>query len=196
MKLQNTLTMIMAVSAGVFLGTIALTYAQLGQLKKNTNPPKQEQRGKAEKKYQQAKPVRREQQQQANRHSQQVQHGREGEHRAVWQKHRANNWQSEHRNWQERGGYNGYRIPKRLYRGYFGPKHTFRIYSYPVIVVGGYPRFQYNDFWFSAVDPWPEYWSDNWYENDDVYIVYVGDGYYLYNRRYPRDRLAIIVYLK
>jgi len=28
-----------------------------------------------------------------------------------------------------------------------------------------------------------------------VYIDYSGDGYYLYNRRYPRDRIAINVYL-
>ena len=109
----------------------------------------------------------------------------------MWQQHRAHNWQSEHRDWQQRGGYNGYRIPEDRYRGYFGPDHGFRIYSYPVEMVGGYPRFQYGGFSFSVVDPWPEYWSDNWYENDDVYIDYSGDGYYLYNRRYPRDRIAI-----
>jgi hypothetical protein len=45
------------------------------------------------------------------------------------------------------------------------------------------------------VDPWPEYWSNNWYDNDDVYIDYSGDGYYLYNRRYPRDRIAVSAYL-
>ena len=60
---------------------------------------------------------------------------------------------------------------------------------------GGFLRFQYNGFWFSVVHPWPEYWPDNWYENDDVYIDYSGDGYYMYNRRYPRDRIAISVYV-
>jgi hypothetical protein len=63
-----------------------------------------------------------------------------------------------------------------------------------VVIVGGDPRFQYGGFWFSAVDPWPEYWSANWYDNDDVYITYANDGYYLYNRRYPQDRIAISVY--
>jgi hypothetical protein len=29
----------------------------------------------------------------------------------------------------------------------------------PIIVVDGYPRFQYGGFWFSVVDPWPEHWS-------------------------------------
>jgi hypothetical protein len=135
-------------------------------------------------------------QQQANRPSQQEQHGQRGQQQAVWQEHRAHNWQSEHRDWQQRGGYNGYRIPEDRYRGNFGPDHAFRIYTYPVEVYGGYPRFQCGGFWFGLMDPWPEYWSDDWYNNDDVYIDYTGDGYYLYNRRYPRDRIAITVYLK
>jgi hypothetical protein len=100
-----------------------------------------------------------------------------------------------HRDWQQRGGYKGYRIPDDRYNGYFGSGHSFRIYSYPVMLVGGYPRFQYGGYWFGFVDPWPEYWADNWYDNDDVYIVYIDGGYYLYNRRYPRDRIAIEVYL-
>jgi hypothetical protein len=137
---------------------------------------------------------RAQQQKQVNRSSQKEQRVQQAEQRGVWQQHRANSWQSEHRNWQQRGGYIGYRIPENRYRGYFGPSHVFRIYSYPLVVVGGYPRFQYNGFWFSVVDPWPEYWSDGWYENDDVYIDY-SDGYYLYNRRYPQDRIAITVYV-
>jgi hypothetical protein len=127
--------------------------------------------------------------------SQQEQHRQEDEQLGAWQEHRAHNWQSEHRDWQQRGGYNGYRLPEDRYNGYFGSGHSFRIYSYPVMMVGGYPRFQYGGYWFSLVDPWPEYWSDNWYENDDVYIDYSGGGYYLYNRRYPRDRIAISVYV-
>jgi hypothetical protein len=47
----------------------------------------------------------------------------------------------------------------------------------------------------NATSPWPEYWADDWYDNDDVYVVYSEDGYYLYNRRYPRDRIAITVYV-
>jgi hypothetical protein len=48
----------------------------------------------------------------------------------------------------------------------------------------GYPRFSYGGYWFMMLDPWPEYWTDNWYDTDDVYISYT-DGYYLCNRRYP-----------
>jgi hypothetical protein len=127
------------------------------------------------------------QQQQANHPSQPQQ--------AVWQSYRAHSWQSEHRTWQQRGGYAGYRIPENHYHAYFGPNHGFRIHSLPMVVIGGYPRFQYGGYWFSLVDPWPEYWSNNWYENDDMYVDYYGDGYYLYNRRHPGNRIAISVYV-
>jgi hypothetical protein len=170
---------------------------QQGQEKKQ----KQENKSARQEQQQEAKPQKQEQQQQkgqqkqqqANRPSQQEQHGKPGEQQAAWEGHRAHEWKSEHRDWNQRGGYNGYRIPEDRYRGYFGPSHAFRIYSYPVVVVAGYPRFQYGGFWFSVVDPWPEYWSDDWYDNDDVYIAYYGDGYYLYNRRFPQDRIAISV---
>ena len=161
----------------------------------------QEARGQQEQQRQQRAQGQQEQQrqqqrqQQARRPSQQEQRGREGKHRTVWQQHRARSWEAEHRTWQQRGGYNGYRIPEARYRGYFGPRHWFRIYRYPVEMYGGYPRFQYRGFWFGLVDPWPEYWADDWYQNDDVYIVYLEDGYYLYNRRHPRDRIAITVYV-
>lgn len=110
---------------------------------------------------------------------------------SAWQEHRSQHWDSDHRNWQQRGGYNGYRIPDDRYRGYFGRNHGFRIYGLPFMVVGGYPRFQYQGYWFSMVDPWPQYWGDNWYDRDDVYVMYVDNGYYLFNRRYPRMGIAI-----
>ncbi|MGB8477067.1 MAG: hypothetical protein WCE61_23555 [Candidatus Acidiferrum sp.] len=135
------------------------------------------------------------QRQQSDRQSQQVQRVQRGQEREVWQQHRASNWQSEHRDWQQRGGYNGYRIPDNRYRSNFGMNHFFRISRYPMEIYGGYPRFQYGGFWFGFMDPWPEYWGADWYDNDDVYIDYTDDGYYLYNRRYPRDRIAITVYV-
>jgi len=58
----------------------------------------------------------------------------------------------------------------------------------------GYPRFDYGGYSFMMVDPWPEYWYDNWYATDDVYVDY-DDGYYLYNRRYPEVRLAVAIAL-
>lgn len=115
--------------------------------------------------------------------------------RSAWQEHRSQRWDSDHRTWQQRGGYDGYRIPDDRYRGYFGRDHGFRIYGLPFLVVGGYPRFQYGGYWLSMVDPWPEYWGDNWYDNDDVYVMYVDNGYYLYNRRYPNVGMAITISL-
>lgn len=113
--------------------------------------------------------------------------------RDVWQDHRAKNWKHEHRGWRERGGYRGYRIPDDRFHANFGRGHWFRVRSNPIIVVNGYPRFQYGGFWFSVVDPWPEYWSRTWYETDDVYVDYVNDGYYMYNRRHPGIGIAINV---
>ena len=113
--------------------------------------------------------------------------------RDVWQDHRARHWQGEHRGWRERGGYRGYHIPEDRFRAHFGRAHCFRVHRNPIIVVDGYPRFQYVGFWFSLVDPWPEYWSRTWYETDDVYVDYVNDGYYLYNRRDPKVAIAVNV---
>ena len=112
---------------------------------------------------------------------------------SAWQQHRSQRWDSDHRNWQQRGGYNGYRIPDDRFRGYFGQNHGFRIYGLPFLVVGGYPRFQYDGYWVSMVDPWPEYWANDWYDTDDVYVTYVDNGYYLFNRRYPNVGIAISI---
>jgi hypothetical protein len=131
-------------------------------------------------------------QQRRNDHPQRTQEQQRVQHSA-WQEHRSQRWDSDHRNWQQRGGYNGYRIPDDRYRGYFGRNHGFRIYGLPFVVVSGYPRFQYQGYWISLVDPWPDYWGNNWYDNDDVYVTYVDNGYYLYNRRYPNVGIAISI---
>ena len=110
-----------------------------------------------------------------------------------WQQDRAQNWQVDHRNWSQRGGYGGYFIPQDRFALYFGPRHWFRIRSRPIIV-DGYPLFQYGGFRFMMVDPWPESWAEGWYESDDVYVDY-NDGYYLYNRRDPGVAIAISVVL-
>ena len=114
------------------------------------------------------------------------------EQRSAWQHQRSNNWESQHRNWQQRGGYNGYRIPDQYFVSYYGPNHYFRVYRQPFMMVNGYSRFQYGGYWISFVEPYPEYWANDWYQNDDVYVNYYNDGYYLYNRSYPnRPGIAI-----
>ena len=110
-----------------------------------------------------------------------------------WQHERATQWQAQHRTWAERGGYGGYYIPDATFALSFGDQHWFRITSEPTII-GGYPRFQHDGFWFMMVDPWPESWSQDWYATDDVYVGY-NNGYYLYNRRDPGDAIAISIVL-
>ncbi|MBL0156195.1 MAG: hypothetical protein IPP47_03650 [Bryobacterales bacterium] len=111
--------------------------------------------------------------------------------RGTWEQGRARRWESEHRSWAQRGGYGGYYIPQSSFSLNFGSQNSFRMQGRPTMYMG-YPRFNYRGFSFLMVDPWPEYWQQNWYENDDVYIDYDG-GYYLHNRRHPGVRLAITV---
>jgi hypothetical protein len=114
----------------------------------------------------------------------------------TWQQTRAQNWASQHRTWAQRGGYGGYYVPQATFNLYFGSQHFFRLRTRP-IMYQGYPRFEYNGYSFLLLDPYPEYWSDDWYASDDVYIDYDDNdgGYYLYDRRYPQDRLAVTVEL-
>lgn len=152
--------------------------AQSQPQQRTQQPPRQVQNGHTE----------HTQPQQANNQQQRPQ-----ETQRAWQDHRANNWQSDHRSWQQRGGYNGYRIPEARYGGFFGASHGFRIGGLPFMVIGGFPRFQYEGYWFSLVDPWPGDWGDDWYDTDDVYVSYQDNGYYLFNRRHPGIGIAISV---
>jgi hypothetical protein len=106
---------------------------------------------------------------------------------------RAGSWKNEHQSWAQRGGYNGYRIPDNRFRLYFGRDHFFRISGLPLVFVGGMPRFQYDGYWVTIMDPWPESWGPNWYQTDDVYLDNTGDGYYLYDRNYPDFPIAVTV---
>ena len=162
------------------------------QQAKQPSQPKQQQQAKQAsqpKQQQQAKQQSQPKQQQAAQHTQQQQQAQQ----AAWQGHRSQNWQSDHRTWQQRGGYSGYRIPDNRYNGYFGSDHAFVIYSQPYMVVGGFPRFQYSGYWFTLVDPWPSSWANNWYQNDNIYVVYADGGYYMYNQSYPGVGIAISV---
>ena len=125
-----------------------------------------------------------------NQQRRQIEHG---ELPNVWREHRARSWWAEHETWTERGGYDGYHIPNTRFHSMFGKNHRFSINSLSLEIFDGHPRFQYNGYWFSVLDPWPEYWEENWYEKDDVYIDHSNDGYYLYNPKHPKDRIAVSV---
>jgi flagellar motor protein MotB len=200
----------------LLLGAGATAYAQgqgedhgdQKQSKPQQTKPEQQhaQQQKQPEQKQQQQHAQQQQQQNQNKqaHAQQQQHqqgnqqarGTPEQHRvqqSAWQQHGSQHWDTDHRNWQQRGGYHGYRVPDDRYRGYFGPSHGFLIGGLPFMVVGGYPRFQYEGYWISAVDPWPEYWGANWYDDDDVYVAYVDNGYYMYNSRYPGSGIAISI---
>jgi len=117
----------------------------------------------------------------------------QGQVRSGFGQSRASSWNTDHRTWGQRGGYNGYRVPEDRYRLYFGSGHYFRISGLPMVFVGGYPRFQYDGYWVTFVDPWPETWPETWYETDDVYLDYTGDGYYVYNRTRPGPGIAVTI---
>ena len=117
----------------------------------------------------------------------------QGQARTGFLQSRAGSWKTEHQTWQQRGGYNGYRIPDARFRLYFGGGHFFRIGGLPLRYVGGYPRFQYDGYWVTFMDPWPEMWPPLWYETDNVYLDWGGDGYYLYDSNYPGMGIAVMI---
>ena len=81
----------------------------------------------------------------------------------------------------------GKRIPDDRFRSSFGPHHTFRLRRdeinnpRPVITYGGYS--------FELLEPWPAEWSFD----DDCYIDYVDDQYYLFNPARPGMRIALVL---
>jgi hypothetical protein len=211
----------LAFSAGtlfLLLGTIAPAYAQHEHEEREQGKPQQQQHQErpaqqphqeraASPPHQTARPAPRPQQSyggayhggvQANgathggvHHSGVPQH--QGQVREGFVQSRARAWHDEHRTWGQRGGYNGYRIPDDRFRLYFGHDHFFRVGQLPLVFVGGYPRFQYDGYWVTFVDPWPENWAPTWYDTDDVYIDYTDDGYYVYDRSYPGEGIAVTI---
>jgi hypothetical protein len=201
----------------LLLGVIAPMYAQQEQHGKEQGKPQQEQQHQQPAQQQHQQPAQH--QQTANKPAQRSQpayggvyHGgvqlngptyggvhhsgvpqHQGQVRSGFEQSRAGSWNNDHRTWQQRGGYNGYRVPDNRFRLYFGSDHFFRINALPMLFVGGYPRFQYDGYWVTFVDPWPESWSPNWYETDDVYLDYTGDGYYIYDRMHPGMGIAVTI---
>jgi len=113
--------------------------------------------------------------------------------RSGFSQSRADSWNDNHRSWGQRGGYSGYHVPDDRFRRYFGSDNYFRIYGLPLVFVGGDPRFQYDGYWVTFVDEWPETWPETWYQTDDVYVDYSDDGYYVYNRTRPGPGIAVTI---
>jgi hypothetical protein len=77
----------------------------------------------------------------------------------------------------------GRRIPEQRFRASFGTEHHFRVARRDD------RRFEYGGYAFEYVDAWPADWS----YDDDVYIVLIGDDYYLVNIHHPEVRLRLII---
>ena len=120
---------------------------------------------------------------------------RQGQHGQVYQGHEEGNrghYGNRDRDEHEREGERfrdnlHFRIPRDRWRAHFGREHRFRIY-HPVIFEG-YPRFDYDDYWFRPVNPWPSDWS----YDDECYIDEVGDEYYLYDLAHPGVRIMLMM---
>jgi hypothetical protein len=205
-KQERRMSMKSVISTGalfLLLGTIAPAYAQQHEEK---GKPQQEQH-KPEKPAPQQHPAPRPQQSSGGTYHGGVRptepaHGgvhpsgvpqHQGQVHSGFVQSRAASWNTEHRTWGQRGGYNGYRIPEDRFRLYFGSGHFFRISRLPLVFVGGSPRFQYDGYWVTFMDPWPDTWPATWYESDDVYVDYVDDGYYLFDRAHPGIAIAVTV---
>ena len=77
------------------------------------------------------------------------------------------------------------RISDDHYRAHFGHDHSFRMIRPKK--VKGYNRFQYAGYSFGFNQAWPVGWS----YDDNVYVEYVGGGYYLYNPRHSGIRITL-----
>jgi len=115
-----------------------------------------------------------------------------GEERNQPQREDRNRVQTQERG-QESGrqsGGRGRRIPDDRFRAGFGRQHTFHVQrGGGAGAGGGAQRFQYGGYWFEYTEAWP----GDWGYDDDFYIDYVDDDYYLYDLRHPGVRVLVIV---
>lgn len=83
----------------------------------------------------------------------------------------------------DRGNYAHGRISDARYASSFGSGHSFHVNR------GEYDRrrFEYGGYSFGFIDPWPIGWG----YSDDVYVVYAGGGYYMYDRFHPGLRISV-----
>jgi type IV secretory pathway VirB10-like protein len=129
---------------------------------------------------QQSKPAQQQHTQEQSKPAQQqhVQQGNAGKSQAhAQQSHPADG---------NRGSYAHGRISDDHYAASFGSGHRFHISQSDY----QHRRFQYGGYSFGFVDPWPVGWG----YSDDVYVVYVDGGYYMYDPVHPGVRIAISIF--
>jgi hypothetical protein len=82
----------------------------------------------------------------------------------------------------------GRRIDDQRFRSEFGPQHRFHVRRSD-IENRRQPVFAYGGYTFQLAEPWPVEWS----YDDDCYIDYTDDDYYLYDPMHPGMRVALII---
>jgi type IV secretory pathway VirB10-like protein len=94
--------------------------------------------------------------------------------------------QQSHLTYGNRGSYAHGRISDDHYAASFGSGHRFHVSQSDY----EHRRFQYGGYSFGFIDPWPVGWG----YSDDVYVVYVDGGYYMYDPVHPGVRIAISIF--
>jgi hypothetical protein len=79
-------------------------------------------------------------------------------------------------------------IPDSDFHSHFGRSHRFA--PGRMQVYEGRPQFNYGGYAFEIFEPWPADWV---YDQDDYYIDYVDDEYWLYSLRHPGMRLELVI---
>ncbi|MGA2482583.1 MAG: hypothetical protein ABSF92_05650 [Candidatus Acidiferrales bacterium] len=182
----------------LLLGTTAPAYAQQ-EKGQGGHPqeakPAQQQAKPAQQQHQQAKPAARQQTQNSKpaqqQQRQQTQNAKLAQQQHTQQATRAQQQQARPVNRAQnskpaggnRGGNDHGRISNDHYAASFGSGHSFHVNR------GDYDhrRFQYGGYSFGFIDPWPVAWG----YSDDVYVVYMDGGYYMYDRVHPGVRISI-----
>jgi hypothetical protein len=182
---MKVLAIVSTAALSLLLGGAAPAYAQHEQHAQQQGHAQQQQHAQS------SKPVQhRQHAQQARPSAQHPQHAQQPRPSAQHTQHaqQARASRPARQQQAQRGeGDRGRRIPDDRFRANFGREHSFHI-NRPTMVAG-YPRFQYGGYWFGFYDPWPV----GWYYTDDVYVDYIGGGYYLYNPVHPGIRISISV---
>lgn len=80
------------------------------------------------------------------------------------------------------------RISDSDFHAHFGREHRFA--PGRMQVYEGRPQFNYGGYVFELVEPWPVAWA---YDDDDYYIDYIDDEYWLYSFDHPGVRLELII---
>ena len=89
---------------------------------------------------------------------------------------------------QGRGQHRGQRIPDDRFRSSFGREHHFHV-ERTRIINQAQPEFVYGGYTFQLAEPWPAEWSFD----DDCYIDYVDDDYYMFDAYHPGIRILVFV---